>query len=136
MSFTLAAQLKRDCYHLGTRGTVHVLLNRNALFPWFILVPECHVTEFYQLDGLQQSELIKQVNDLSAFVTTSFRIDKLNIATIGNVVSQMHIHIVGRTRTDPCWPGVVWGTSNFAPYKEEDVDKIRAQLVAAHLVMP
>ena len=133
MNFTLAPQLAKDCHIMGKSGDIHILLNRNALFPWFILVPECNVTEFYLLSTNQQSELISLINSLSVFINSHFTVDKLNIATIGNVVSQMHVHVVGRTHTDPCWPGVVWGTTHFAPYRNEDVDRIRQELIDQHI---
>lgn len=136
MTFTLAPQLERDCHHMGIHGDTHILLNRNALFPWFILVPETTVTEIYQLEPEQHARLFELANRMSAFINTHFQIDKLNIASIGNIVSQMHIHIIGRSRNDPCWPGVVWGTSHNAAYASKDIQKIQDQLVSASICTP
>jgi len=105
-----------------------LLLSRNAYFPWFILVPDTEETEFYKLNQDHQLLLLEQINQLSIFVETHFSVFKLNIATIGNVVSQMHIHIVGRQQNDVCWPGVVWGCDQYKDYAEGEVEGIRDQL--------
>jgi diadenosine tetraphosphate (Ap4A) HIT family hydrolase len=128
MRFQLHDRLAADCHLLGRNGTCLLLLNRNALYPWFILVPECDETEFYRLGPEQQSEVLTLINRMSRFIENHFSVDKLNIATIGNVVAQLHIHIIGRQQTDPCWPGVVWGTAQFEEYPPQRVAEIKALL--------
>lgn len=103
-------------------------MSRNAHFPWFILVPDTDETEFYKLAQQQQQLLLEQINKLSAFIEKHFSVDKLNVATIGNIVSQMHVHVVGRHKQDVCWPGVVWGCDQFKNYDEGEVEAIRDQL--------
>ena len=66
---------------------------------------------------------------MSRFVEKNFSTDKLNIACIGNVVSQLHIHIVGRRKNDICWPGVVWGLKESKEYSAEEVNRIRGKLI-------
>ena len=134
MTFQLNEQLAADCHTLGRNGSTLLLLNRNALYPWFILVPECNETEFYRLGPNQQSELLALINQLSGFIEHHFAVDKLNIAAIGNVVSQLHIHVIGRNRTDPTWPGVVWGTEQYEEYDPQRVAKIKALLHREQLV--
>jgi len=124
----LDSRLQKDSYILGTMNESSLLLSRNAHFPWFILVPDTKETEFYKLEQEQQHLLLSQVNKLSAFIERRFAIDKLNIAAIGNIVSQMHIHVIGRHQKDPCWPGVVWGCEQFKAYAEGEVETIRDQL--------
>jgi len=128
----LDSRLQKDCYFLGTfnrsGNNTELLLSRNAHFPWFILVPDTKETEFYKLNKDQQLLLLELINQLSIFVETHFSVFKMNIATIGNVVSQMHIHVVGRRKDDPCWPGVVWGCDHFKDYAEGVVEEIRALL--------
>ena len=104
------------------------MLSRNAYFPWFILVPDTKETEFYKLEKQHQLLLLDQINKLSNFIEKNFSVDKLNIATIGNIVSQMHIHVVGRQQKDVCWPGVVWGSDKFKPYTDGGFESIREQL--------
>ena len=124
----LDSRLQKDSYILGTMNESILLLSRNAHFPWFILVPDTKETEFYKLEQEQQHLLLSQVNKLSAFIERRFAIDKLNVAAIGNIVSQMHIHVIGRHQKDPCWPGVVWGCEQFKAYAEGEVETIRDQL--------
>ena len=128
----LDKRLETDCYLLGhfnrDGNSTKLLLSRNAYFPWFILVPDTSETDFYKLDQEQQLLLLEQINQLSTFIEAHFSVFKLNIATIGNVVSQMHIHVVGRQQDDACWPGVVWGCDKFKAYNDIEVERIRGLL--------
>jgi len=127
-SFELDPRLAADCHWLGLLGDAELLLMDNAYFPWLILVPHCAHSEFYQLDSSQQQALLSSINTLSDFIKRHFSSDRLNIATIGNIVSQLHIHIIGRHHDDLCWPGVVWGTSHRIPYIVADLHQITAAL--------
>jgi diadenosine tetraphosphate (Ap4A) HIT family hydrolase len=91
----------------------------NALLPWLILVPRVSVTELYQLPAEQRRRLDDETTAVAAFVAGAFAIDKLNVAAIGNVVAQLHVHVVGRRRDDYAWPGVVWGRSERTPYEPD-----------------
>ena len=124
-------KLLEDCYLLGRFDGCVLLLMRNALFPWFVLVPQTNEIEFYKLDHDLQVKLIEQINHMSEFIEEHFRIDKINIASIGNVVSQMHVHVIGRTKDDVCWPGVVWGTRKFKPYEADQIEQIKEKLAEA-----
>lgn len=128
-TFKLDPQLRNDSHVLGRLESQHLLLLNNSLYPWLILVPETDVTEFYELDEPEQLLLLKNVNRLSGFLKQNYTVDKLNIAAIGNIVSQLHVHIIGRTRTDFCWPDVVWGRPENCPYKEAELDKFKEQLI-------
>ncbi|MFV2056240.1 MAG: HIT domain-containing protein [Thiohalomonadales bacterium] len=124
--YTLDQRLRQDSYPLGESDSSILLLMRNALFPWFIIVPHTAETELYLLPESTQKILLKQINTISLFIKETLLVDKINVATIGNVVSQFHIHIVGRKHDDVCWPGVVWGTDQFSPYSREDLIHITA----------
>ncbi len=126
--FSLHPQLAKDCHELGKLELCHILLMDNALVPWFILVPETSITEFHQLEHKQQLQLLEEINRISGFIESHFTISKLNTATIGNIVRQMHIHIIGRHEKDYCWPGVVWGRVEKEPYEQSKVDEIRNAL--------
>ena len=128
-SFSLDPRLAADCHRLGQLGDADLLLMDNANFPWLILVPHCMQSEFYELDFSQQQALLTSINKLSAFVKQHFSSEKLNIATIGNIVSQLHIHIIGRHHDDLCWPGVVWGTSHKTPYIDSDLQQVNTELI-------
>ena len=120
-SFSLHPQLETDCHILGKLDLCHILLLNNSLVPWFILVPETSITEFHLLEQQQQHLLLSEINHISGFIENNFEITKLNTATIGNIVRQMHIHIIGRHENDYCWPGVVWGRTESKPYNMSDV---------------
>ena len=127
----LDARLKTDTYQLGEFDGSLLLLSKNALFPWFILVPETQEIEFHKLSAEQQSTTQQRINAVARFIEQHFSTDKINIATIGNIVSQLHIHIIGRNKNDACWPGVVWGTTQFENYKTGKVATIKTQLADA-----
>ncbi len=93
---------------------------RDANFPWFILVPDRdNVTEIYQLTSEDQRLLIQESSYLAKCLAQAFTADKINIAALGNVVSQLHIHHVVRYHHDPAWPAPVWGRVPAKPYSEK-----------------
>jgi len=72
--------------------------------------------------------MLEIVNNISKFIKTEFKIDKLNVAAIGNIVKQLHIHIIGRAESDFCWPGVVWGADGKKKYSEKEIKEIIKKL--------
>jgi diadenosine tetraphosphate (Ap4A) HIT family hydrolase len=126
--FVLDSRLEKDCVVLGKINGCNLLLLNNSLVTWFVLVPEVEETELYELDKETQLNLLETVNNISKFIKSEFKIDKLNIATIGNIVSQLHIHIIGRTKSDFCWPGVVWGADAKKSYSEKEIKEIVTKL--------
>ena len=127
-NFELDPRLANDCLVLGKINISLLLLVNNSLLPWFILVPKTSVTEMTDLSASDQADLMEEINLLSAFIKGNFKISKLNIAAIGNIVSQLHIHIVGRDPSDFCWPNVVWGTHEREPYTDERINEITTAL--------
>lgn len=126
----LHPQLARDCLRLGRFPLCQLLLLRDAHYPWFILVPDREgVTEIYQLSEPDQQQLSRESSLLAEFLATTFEADKMNIAALGNLVPQLHVHHIVRYRTDPAWPGPVWGHAPAAPYAAEAmqtlIDKLR-----------
>jgi len=126
--FELDARLRQDCFVVGRLEFCHLLLLDNAAVPWFILVPETTCTEVCDLGMSQQHALLEEINSVASFLRTGFAIDKLNIAAIGNIVRQLHVHVVGRHAGDYCWPGVVWGTAPPERYTEQRVAQIRTEV--------
>jgi diadenosine tetraphosphate (Ap4A) HIT family hydrolase len=130
--FELAAQLRADCHVLGRLPLSHVLLLDKQEVPWFILVPETAVIELCDLGADEQAQLQGEVNALSHFVRAHYPVTKLNVAAIGNIVSQLHVHVIGRHAADPWWPNVAWGQVSAGGYTAAEVSAI-AQSVASGL---
>ncbi len=123
-TFELDPRLDNDCVTLGEINNSVLLLMNNALLPWFIIVPRTTESEIIDLATYEQHQLLDGINCLGSFVKNNFKISKLNIAAIGNVVKQLHIHIVGRDPSDYCWPNVVWGTTENKLYTELRINEI------------
>lgn len=107
--FELHPRLAADCHALARRGRLHYLLQRNASLPWFLIVPESTALELCDLPGELRTELVAATDALARYVKRRFACDRINVAAIGNLVPQLHVHVVGRRRDDCCWPHVVWG---------------------------
>jgi len=130
-NFVLHPQLAADCFVLGQLEISQLLLMNNQLLPWFILVPKTSVSEFFQLDAEQQYLVLQEINALSAFVLTLPAITKVNLGALGNLVPQLHLHVIGRHAGDHCWPGPVWGRSEREAYSPEAVVALLSPLKAA-----
>lgn len=98
---------------------------KDANYPWFILVPDREdITEIYQLKDTDQQQLITESSALAKILCEQFSADKINIAALGNVVPQLHIHHIARYTSDAAWPAPVWGVHPARPYTEEAADRI------------
>ena len=116
---TIHPQLMQDCQLLGNFTLCHLLLMRDANYPWCILVPDRDdISEIHQLSETDQQQLFRESSLLSVAMESAFSPDKLNIAALGNVVPQLHLHHVARYRTDAAWPAPVWGRVPAKPYLE------------------
>ena len=127
--FVLDKKLAEDTFELGCLNGQLLLLMNNALVPWFILVPITSKTEICELDERDQTILYRNINLLSQHVLQQFDVSKINIGAIGNVVKQLHVHIIGRNENDYCWPDVVWGRQEREQYSENQVNTIIDDLV-------
>ncbi|MGH8595387.1 MAG: HIT family protein [Gammaproteobacteria bacterium] len=131
--FTLHPQLVADCHLIGRCGVLHLLLHRNAMLPWFIVVPETDVTELYELPESSRRALLDFADKLARFIKRHFVCEKINIAAIGNVVPQLHLHVVGRRSDDNCWPLAPWGhLSATRHYDPEELLRI-TEAIASEL---
>ncbi len=117
MTFQLHPQLEKDCVPIGKFDLCRLLLMNDSQFPWFILVPEvAEITEIYQLTTEQRKLLIEESSFLAKTLQATCQADKLNIAAIGNLVPQLHVHHIVRYRNDKAWPAPVWGKFPAIPY--------------------
>lgn len=109
--FKLDKNLENDTQFVCKLNSCQVLIKINDELPWLILVPEIsNVTELTDLDDLQYEQVMQEVKYCANILKKLFHPDKLNIANLGNIVPQLHIHIICRFRDDRAWPNPVWGT--------------------------
>lgn len=128
MDFLLNERLAAGGFEVARTHGCRILLKNEAHFPWFIIVPEVPqgTEDLHQLDDATFAEVMLAVRKVSRFVESHFRPEKLNVACIGNIVRQMHIHVVGRFTDDPAWPGVVWAFDGKRKYGEGEAEAILA----------
>jgi len=125
----LHPQLAQDCLVLGRFPLCYLLLMRDANYPWFILVPDRDgVREIHQLHAVDRVRLLDESVQLAHVIEAVCRPDKLNIAALGNVVEQLHVHHIARYRNDPVWPAPVWGTLPPRPYPPQQLAALLASL--------
>ena len=130
--FKLNERLEKGGIDFGTHGICRVLLKNNSHFLWFILVPEIpsSITEIHQLSNAQYDSINHTTRFIAEFLSKNFTPEKINIGNIGNVVKQMHIHVISRTSSDPAWPGVVWSCAEKQAYSMARVKQIKGSYEA------
>jgi diadenosine tetraphosphate (Ap4A) HIT family hydrolase len=135
-SFILHPTLATDCHVLGQWRNLFLLLHRDAHVRWFILVPESDAAEWHELSTSLRDQLLAASSALGVMLKNDEGCDKVNIAAIGNLVPQFHFHVIGRWRTDPYWPGVVWGRSVPGDvYGDDEVHRLSAQALSCLSVL-
>ncbi|TDV62567.1 HIT domain-containing protein [Pseudomonas sp. LP_7_YM] len=118
--FVLDQRLVQDTVPVGDFPLCRLLLSNDAQYPWFILVPrKPDITEIFQLSDTEQLQLWKETTALSSTLEQVFVADKMNVAALGNVVSQLHMHVIVRHKHDVAWPAPVWGKFPAVPYSAE-----------------
>ena len=106
----------------------------DASYPWFILVPQrAGIREVFELSEDDQHQLLRESSALSRVISDHFKADKINVAVLGNMVPQLHIHHIVRYESDPAWPAPVWGHAPAKPYSEEALSELITTLAG---VMP
>ncbi|HEY5777057.1 MAG TPA: HIT domain-containing protein [Xanthomonadales bacterium] len=125
----LHPRLAADCIRLGRLELCHLLLMNDASYPWFILVPDRDgIREIFELDAADRQQLLDESCRLSEFLMSRFKGDKLNVAAIGNLVPQLHLHHVVRFQADRAWPKPVWGQFPALAYTDMALAELRARL--------
>ena len=128
--FKLHPQLEKDCLSVGEYPLCSLLLVNDANYPWFILVPKrADISEIFQLSEADQLQLMKESNSLSALLAEHFQADKLNVAALGNMVPQLHVHHIVRYKNDVAWPKPVWGVVPAEPYSDTVIKQQLADLL-------
>lgn len=131
--FTLHPRLDADTVPVTEWPLCRVLLMNDANYPWLILVPEVpDAVDIHDLDVAQAAELMLEVHRVSGILREHTRADKMNVAALGNVVPQLHVHVIARYVDDPAWPRPVWGVVPPRPYGDSE---LQARLSALRSVM-
>lgn len=118
--FALHTQLAKDCVVIGDLPLCRVLLMNDANYPWLVLVPRREdIVELFQLPRIDQQQLLDEITQISSALAGHFRADKINVAALGNVVPQLHVHVVTRFTDDAAWPRPVWGAVPAQPYSDD-----------------
>lgn len=124
MNFQLHTQLAKDTYYLGDFPLCALLLSKDANYPWFILVPKQNdIREAFELTATDYNQLQQESLQLSQALQHCFSADKMNIAALGNMVPQLHIHHIVRYTNDVAWPNPVWGFIEATQYSPEELEK-------------
>lgn len=122
MPFQLHPKLAADTHFVCELENCQVLLMDDARFPWLILVPQiADVRELYQLHEDAQQQTYRAMLRAAQLLAQHTQAEKMNVAALGNQVSQLHIHIISRYQTDAAWPGPVWGVGETAHYEAAEL---------------
>ncbi|OCQ20675.1 histidine triad (HIT) protein [Pseudoalteromonas luteoviolacea] len=129
MTFELAPELQRDCIELANWPLCKVLLMNDSQYPWFILVPTVPgLREIIDLDEQQQTQFWQESKQLSELLMSVFTPHKLNVAALGNMVPQLHVHHIARFEDDAAWPKPVWGVNPAKAYTEAQLAELKKAL--------
>ena len=131
--FVLDPRIQDESLQVADLPLSVVRLMRDANYPWLVLVPRvAGASEIIDLDLAQRAELMNEIALASQALRREVPTDKLNVASLGNVVPQLHVHVIARTRSDAAWPRPVWGAVAPEPYRAGEAETLAAAL-AVHL---
>ena len=130
--FVLHERLAADTVALDDWPLCRVLLMNDQSYPWLILVPRRpDLEEIHDLDAGDRAQLTEEICRASRALQSRFSPDKINVGALGNLVPQLHVHVLARFRSDPAWPGPVWGKQPPVPYESGALQERVAAIVAA-----
>lgn len=130
--YELHPQLRKDTIAIGQFELSDVLLMNDERYPWVILVPRREqLREIYQLAEADQQQLLKESNFVSKVMAELFSAHKMNVAALGNIVEQLHLHHVARFTSDAAWPKPIWGVGETVPYSDVAAKAMLSQLKRA-----
>lgn len=133
--FELAPELERDSIWLADWPLCQLRVQNDANYPWFILIPRRPgMVEIIDLTQEDQDQLWRESAYLSVFLKSSFKAKKLNLAALGNMVPQLHLHHIVRYENDSAWPAPVWGKVPARAYTEAALQQLKQKL--ALLTLP
>ena len=128
--FKLDPRLAKDCIEITDLDLSRILLMNDIRYPWILLVPRRKsIREIHHLTPEDQKYLFIEITKSAEFLEREFQPSKINIGAIGNIVPQLHIHIIARNINDPAWPNPVWGHSPPVNYDKDNANKILEKIV-------
>jgi len=129
---SLDPRLAADSVAVGKLALCEVRLQDDARFPWLVLVPQREGTaELFDLSAADRAAAMEEIAQCSAALRAVTQCLKINVGALGNIVRQLHIHIVARNEGDAAWPGPVWGSGVRVPYGETEQDELITRLRSA-----
>lgn len=135
--FSLDPRLVTDTHAIGDLELSRLLLMDDARFPWLVLVPRrAGVRELIELPRDEQQTLLDEINRCAQVLHALEKPDKLNIAALGNIVAQLHVHVIARHSHDAAWPRPVWGAGTCEPYADATLSAKLAALRTALRIAP
>jgi len=127
--WSLHPQLQKDTIDIGDLPLSRVLVIRDANYPWVLLVPRRNeAVEIIDLDEVEQAQLMTETSRVARALKDVTKCDKLNIAALGNMVPQLHVHVIARRKQDAAWPRPVWGVVPPLPHDAEEVQNFISAL--------
>jgi diadenosine tetraphosphate (Ap4A) HIT family hydrolase len=127
--FALHPQIEADSLFLRDLPLSQLRLQNQSAVPWLILVPRrADVQELHLLSAEDRQQAMDEITLASRALSALFAPDKINVGALGNVVPQLHIHVLGRFKSDPAWPAPVWGKLPPSPYSAEALADIQKRL--------
>lgn len=131
MTFTLHSQIEADSSLITDLPLCQVRLINNATYPWVLLIPrQDNIKETIDLSDEDQHQLMKEIAQVSKVVQSLYSPDKLNVAALGNMVPQLHVHVIARFKDDPAWPSPIWGKGG-QPYDEHGQQTVISKIKQA-----
>lgn len=129
MTFTLHPDLVRDCLPVGDFPLSRLLMMNDGAYPWFVLVPRVPgVKDAYELSADDHAQLTTESRALCGVLMEAFGGEKMNVAALGNMTPQLHVHHIVRYADDPAWPGPIWGKQPMLPMDEAAITDCRNKL--------
>lgn len=127
--FKLNQQLSDDTVEVIALQMCRVLLMKDRRFPWLVLVPEIdNAVEIIDLKKAERGMLMEDIATAAKALKAVYKPDKINIGSLGNIVTQLHVHVIGRYKNDGAWPGPVWGSGKPIPYSATELDSLCEKL--------
>jgi diadenosine tetraphosphate (Ap4A) HIT family hydrolase len=128
-TWSLHPQLAADTVPVGDLPLSRLLVSRDATYPWLLLVPrKPDVTEIIHLAEPQRTQLMSEIALVCDALKQLTGCDKLNVAALGNIVPQLHVHIIARRKGDPAWPAPVWGHGMTSAYEADALSRFLGML--------